>query len=106
MDFNNLPNAIIVSSQRGVRLLREQFAARNEYISVVPDCVHADVFHPNVIDAAERHTLKAQWGIPSERKLEKWSGDSVAGSVFGHQVKPDGWDSEGSPSWLLALGFI
>jgi glycosyltransferase involved in cell wall biosynthesis len=72
--INNLPNAVIASSQRGVRLLREQFGCRNERISVVPDCVHANVFHPNVLDAAERHALKAQWGIPTDRKLVVYLG--------------------------------
>jgi hypothetical protein len=32
--------------------------------------------------------------------------DSVVQSVLGHDVEPDGWDPEGSPSWLLAMGVI
>jgi hypothetical protein len=44
--------------------------------------------------------------IPSQRKLEHWSFDSVAKSVFGTDVEPDGWSYDGSPSWLLALGLI
>jgi hypothetical protein len=44
--------------------------------------------------------------FPSMRKLEKWSWDSVCKSVFGHDVEPDGWSYDGSPSWLLALGLI
>jgi len=27
-------------------------------------------------------------------------------SVLGNRVEPDGWDPDGSPSWLLALGVI
>ena len=31
---------------------------------------------------------------------------SVCESVAGETVEPDGWDSHGSPSWMLALGVI
>lgn len=53
-------------------------------------------------------SLKNAPGIkkPSMRKLEHWSFDSVAKSVFGTNVEPDGWSYDGSPSWLLALGLI
>jgi hypothetical protein len=44
--------------------------------------------------------------IPSQKKLEWWSFDSVAKSVFGTDVEPDGWSYDGSPSWLLALNLI
>lgn len=43
---------------------------------------------------------------PRIARLEKDSNDGVCESVFGDRVEPDGWDSEGSPSWLLALGLI
>jgi hypothetical protein len=44
--------------------------------------------------------------VPSIKTLEHWVCDSVCDSVFGNQVEPDGWDHEGSPSWLLALGLV
>lgn len=44
--------------------------------------------------------------MPSDRQLEKWTYDSVVKSVYGNRVEPDGFDSDGSPSWLLALGLI
>ncbi len=43
---------------------------------------------------------------PSVRSLENWSNDGVCQSVGGKRVEPDGWDENGSPSWLLALGMI
>jgi glycosyltransferase involved in cell wall biosynthesis len=67
--INNLPNAVIASSQRGVRLLRDEFGCRVARVKVVPDCVHAEVFHPQALTDAERGALKAQWGIPRDRKL-------------------------------------
>lgn len=43
---------------------------------------------------------------PSLRTLEKYSDDGIAKSVFGARVEPDGWDANGAPSWLRALGMI
>lgn len=44
--------------------------------------------------------------VPSMRALEHWACDSVCESVFGSVIEPDGWDSEGSPSWLLVFGIV
>jgi len=43
---------------------------------------------------------------PSMDEIEDAVCDSVCPSIGGETVEPDGWDSEGSPSWLLALGLI
>lgn len=43
---------------------------------------------------------------PGMTTLEKWSDDGIAKSVLGAKVEPDGWDAQGSPSWMLALGLI
>lgn len=44
--------------------------------------------------------------VPSTKTLEKWSGDGIAKSVLGAKVELDGWDDQGSPSWVLAMGLI
>lgn len=44
--------------------------------------------------------------LPSEKTLQRFMFDGVAESTAGNTVEPDGWDDEGSPSWLLALGMI
>ena len=43
---------------------------------------------------------------PTIKTMEKWSESGIARSVFGKKVEPDGYDSEGSPSWLLVMGLI
>jgi hypothetical protein len=43
---------------------------------------------------------------PSLKTMEKWSNDGVAKSMLGQVVEPDGYDSEGSPSWMLVAGII
>ena len=42
---------------------------------------------------------------PSMKALENM-GDGIAKSVTGKKVEPDGYGPDGSPSWLLALGYI
>ncbi len=39
---------------------------------------------------------------PSISALTKMATTGVARSVLGKRVEPDGWDTEGAPSWLLA----
>lgn len=43
---------------------------------------------------------------PSMKTLEKWVSDSVAKSITGKRVEPDGYDTHGFPSWLLVIGLI
>ena len=52
------------------------------------------------------HFLKGFAKPPGMRTLERYSMDSVCKSIYGKRVEPDGWDADGSPSWLLALGII
>jgi hypothetical protein len=43
---------------------------------------------------------------PSDAQVSKWVIDSVCESILGAEVEPDGFDPQGSPSWLLAMGLI
>ncbi len=45
-------------------------------------------------------------GLPSEFRLEQWHDNGIAKTPTGKTVEPDGFASDGSPSWLLALGYI
>jgi len=38
--------------------------------------------------------------------MEKWVSDGIAKTPTGKQTEPDGYADDGSPSWLLALGYI
>lgn len=72
--INNLPDAVIASSQRAVRLLRDEYNCRRESVTVVPDCVNAHFFDPAVLSPAERQALKARLGIPSHHKVVVYLG--------------------------------
>jgi hypothetical protein len=43
---------------------------------------------------------------PSMGTLERWSDNGIAKTVTGQKTEPDGYGSDGSPSWLLVLGMI
>lgn len=72
--INNLPNAVIASSRRGVRLLREEFGCRTADVRVVPDCVNAKWCTPDVLGDGERQALRASLGIPAQKKLVVYLG--------------------------------
>lgn len=44
--------------------------------------------------------------MPDPDELMQMSFEGVCISVAGEEVEPDGYDSNGFPSWLLALGMI
>jgi len=43
---------------------------------------------------------------PSLITMEKWNSEGYAKTPTGKKVEPDGYAEDGSPSWLLALGYI
>jgi len=43
---------------------------------------------------------------PSLQTMERWMDDGIAKSITGKKCEPDGYGSDGSPSWLLVLGLI
>ena len=59
---------------------------------------------------AKDNTIILRYGSlfqpPKTEELSEWVFDSVCDSILGESVEPDGHDSEGFPSWLLALGMI
>lgn len=72
--INNLPDAVIASSRRAVRLLREKYGCVKQSVSVVPDCVNGDVFRPGVLSPDQRQALKASLGIPAHQKVVAYLG--------------------------------
>jgi hypothetical protein len=43
---------------------------------------------------------------PGARTMMKWENDGYSKTVTGYKTEPDGYGPDGSPSWLLALGYI
>jgi len=71
--INRLPGAIITSSQHAKDLLCDEFGCDGRRIYMIPDCVNAEFFKPDY-DEAECAALKAQWGIPQDRKVVVYLG--------------------------------
>lgn len=51
-------------------------------------------------------TLRGFIKEPSLSMLEKWDSEGYSKSLLGKKVEPDGYDSNGMPSWLLVMGMI
>lgn len=43
---------------------------------------------------------------PGLRTLERYSYDGIAKTATGLKTEPDGYGSDGSPSWMLVVGII
>jgi len=43
---------------------------------------------------------------PSQASLERWNDEGYCKAINGSKTEPDGYGSDGSPSWLLALQMI
>lgn len=43
---------------------------------------------------------------PSDKIMEKWMEEGIAKTITGKRTEPDGYGPDGSPSWLLTLGYI
>lgn len=44
--------------------------------------------------------------VPGIRTLQKYSWNGIAKTVTGEKTEPDGYGSDGSPSWMLVVGII
>jgi hypothetical protein len=67
----------------------------------------ADFPAPIKINLQNAHKwIKGFIAPPSIKVMEAWMFDSVAKTVTGQRVEPDGIGSDGSPSWLIVLGMI
>lgn len=77
------------------------------YASKKPE-VALDVWQANKLSrAAERPTWACNVkSIPTLATLERWIDDGICKTPSGHRVEPDGHGPDGSPSWLLVLGYI
>ncbi len=63
-------SAILTSSAHARHLLLDEFGCRPERVRALPDCVNAETFRPaEAYDPADLAALRAQLGIPADRKL-------------------------------------
>ena len=53
-----------------------------------------------------RVRVTSAFKVPSITTMQKWDNEGFCKSIGGQKVEPDGWDCDGSPSWMLALGVI
>jgi hypothetical protein len=93
-----------MKTQKSIKLKDGSTLPKGLHVTFQPDCPSICLVHGTARDYRVRVT--SAFRTPSMRRLEEWVCDSICESVAGDNVEPDGWDSNGSPSWLLALGMI
>jgi len=69
--------------------------------------ISPDGFAPYTTRAANLHrTFSGFAKAPSVASLERQMNEGICKTVMGERTEPDGYDSHGAPSWMLALGLI
>ena len=71
--IDQLPSAIITSSQHAASLLQSEFNCPEDKISIIADCVNADSFAPSQYEG-NTNALKASLGIPPDHRLVVYLG--------------------------------
>ncbi len=72
--IDHMADAVLTSSKHSARLLRDEFGVPEGRIHPTPDCVNPEVFNPAPFDSNHKTSLKAQLGIPADKKLLVYAG--------------------------------
>jgi len=72
--IDHMADAVLTSSKHSAGLLHDKFDVPEGRIHPTPDCVNAEVFNPARFNNAQRISLKAQLGIPADKKLIVYAG--------------------------------
>lgn len=94
-----------MKTEKAIKLKTGETLPKGLPVSFQKDCPSACLVHGER-DHPFRVRVTSAFRAPSLDSLQEAVCDGVCESVAGHSVEPDGWDHEGSPSWLLALGMI
>ena len=74
----------------------------------LPDPVGLIIHGPERMDGLPDYVewKGAMYDTPDFEELEGMVYDSVAYTLDGNRIEPDGYDHRGCPSWLLALALV
>ena len=67
--LDQLPDAVITSSQHAAHLLQTEFGRTDGNIYTISDCVDPQDFRPDILTAEARATLRARYGIPADAQV-------------------------------------
>lgn len=73
-------------------------------VTFLPHSSIACLVHGETRDYRVR--IVSAFRAPDLEELQEAVDDGVCPSICGDSVEPDGYGSEGDPSWMLALGLI
>jgi hypothetical protein len=106
--FSVQRRALISCRADGVRLYRSLHSGGWKVLSRKKPAVSLADWSKSKLDYVATLPVWAREckSLPSEASLREWSMDSVCETLSGDTVEPDGYGSDGAPSWLIALGMI
>jgi hypothetical protein len=94
-----------MKTEKTIKLKTGETLPKGLPVSFVKECPSSCLVHAQRDEPFRVRVLSA-FHPPSLDELQDAVNDGICPSVAGDSVEPDGWDSHGSPSWLLALGMI
>jgi len=72
--INRLPQAILTSSGKALRLLRDEFDIPEPKLFPLPDCADTVRFDPAQIDPQEQEQIRARFQLPADRPIIAYLG--------------------------------
>ncbi|MFN2115535.1 MAG: glycosyltransferase family 4 protein [Anaerolineae bacterium] len=72
--INDLPDAILTSSRNAAAHLVDRWGVKPARLHALPDCVNTSVFHPELLDEAERSRDREALGIPRSARVVVYLG--------------------------------
>src|SRR5271157_2881889 len=92
---------------REIKMKNGSLLPKNAFVDVSPDTKHPNYICQVTYEGAiYRLRYTSVFKTPSMGAIESAICDGICESIGGYNVEPDGYDSKGFPSWLLALGMI
>jgi hypothetical protein len=95
-----------MKTQKEIKLKDGSTLPKGLPVTFIPDKPTRCLIHsPNHSTPLQVRVVSA-FKSPSNASLERWMNDGKCKTPTGKWTEPDGWGSDGSPSWLMAMGVI
>lgn len=93
-----------MKTEKAIKLKTGDTLPQGLPVSFIQDNSTVCLVHGDARDYRVRIT--SAFKAPDLEELQEAVSDGICPSIGGDSVEPDGWGSEGDPSWLMALGMI
>lgn len=95
-----------MKTQKDIKIKDGSILPKGLPVTFIPDKYTRCLVHSPARSEPYQVRIASAFKAPSMSTLERWNMDGVCKTPTGYRVEPDGHGPDGSPAWLLALGFI